>query len=371
MKNQYLGHIVIFLVATLFVYIFTISPSLTKAKAVVTFQQEKGDELLVRMKVCPPFWFDENSSKNIELKNLHRNTLAKLIKDKPSSNLIPETWLVEEITLDSENLIKEDYKADGRCQDLSTQLQNHEDVGTAKMGSSHVARLFQDDNILRVGVRDKQGFISKFDPKSRKWRGAAIDFGHLIAKEMGKTAVFTRLKSLESRFTALRFGVADLSISLISYTKERSEFAYLSDPYYTTGLVLGTFVSGDERHLLRIRSDINSPKNTIVAVHGSNSVAYIKNNFPKSNIVTTTTSAEIPAYVNELMADPSRENIFFITDELIASRWPDSRMVYVDEKRLLTNNDAYVVAMGDLNLLSVVNRVIASGGIGNLYTISK
>ncbi|MBF0444586.1 MAG: transporter substrate-binding domain-containing protein [Magnetococcales bacterium] len=370
MKNQYLGHIVIFLVATLFAYIFSISPSLTKAKAVVTLQQEAGDELLVRMKVCPPFWFDDNSSKNSELKALYRNTLTKFIENRPSTNLIPETWLVKSITLDSENLIKEDYKTDGRCHDLSTKLLNHEDEKPAKIGSNHVSRLFQDDTILRVGVRDKQGFISQYDPKTQKWRGAAIDFARLIAKEMGKTAVFTRLKSLESRFTSLRYGVADLSISLISYTKERSEIAYLSEPYYTTGLVLGTFISDSEVDLHRTRSDINSGKNTIVAVHGSNSVVYIQNNFPKSNIVTTTTSAEIPVYVHELMADPSRENIYYITDELIASRWPESRIVYVDKKRLLTSKDAYVVAMGDLNLLPVVNRVIASGVVSNIYTTS-
>ncbi|MBF0380094.1 MAG: transporter substrate-binding domain-containing protein [Magnetococcales bacterium] len=371
MSNQYLSHVVIFLVATLFVYIFSISPSLTKAKTKVTSQQEAGDELLVRMKVCPPFWFYEKSSKNSELKSLYRNTLAKLIEKRSRAKSNKNVWRVEAISLDSENLIKEEYRADGRCQDLSTQLKNHTNLQNTDLGDDQISHLFQDDKILRIGVRDNQGFISQINPKTRMWHGAAIDFGSLIAKEMGKKAVFTRLKSLESRFTALSYGVADLTISLISHTKERAEIAYLSEPYYTTGLALGTFVSGKESYLSRTRDNLNSAKNTIVAVHGSNSVEYIINNFPKSNIVTTTTSTEIPAYVHELMADPSRENVYFITDELIASRWPDSRMVYVDKKRLLTNNDAYVVAMGDVDLLPVVNRVIAKGGIDKLYTASK
>ncbi|MBF0194171.1 MAG: transporter substrate-binding domain-containing protein [Magnetococcales bacterium] len=367
MNNKYLGHIVIFLVATLFVYIFSISPSLTKAKAVVTYQQEKGDELLVRIKVCPPFWFDDNSSKNSELKTLYRQTLTQLIKDKSTSNVTPKTWKVQAISLDSENMIKEDYVADGRCNDLSTKLQNKIENNQSKVETNYISQLFQDDSILRVGVRDKQGFISKIDPKTREWMGAAIEFGRLIAKEMGKTAVFTRLKSLDSRFTSLRYGVADLTISLISHTRERSEIAYLSNPYYTTGLVLGTFLAGEEEHMSLTRSDLNSAKNTIVAVHASNSVKFIQNNFPKSNIVTANTSSEIPAYVNELMADPSRENIYFITDELIASRWPNSRIVYLNEKRLLTNNDEYVVATGDIKLLEGINRVIARGGVDKLY----
>jgi ABC-type amino acid transport substrate-binding protein len=353
MKNQYAGHIVIFLVAILFAYIYSISPSLTKAKAKVTEQLTLKDRLLVRTKVCASFWFDDDSRDNRELKDLFRTTLGKFIQDKT-----PSSWLVESINLDSETLIKEDYQADGRCQDISVKLIK---------GQGETTDLFQDKSVLRIGVRDKQGIVSQFNPNTKEWRGVAVDFGRLIAKKMGKKAVFTRLKSLESRFTVLRYGVADLTISLITKTAKRAEIAYLSDTYYTTGLVLGTFANKGEEQMYSSRVELNSNSQTLVAVNGSSGVDFIRKNYPKSNIVTTTTSAEIPGHVHELMSDPTRGDIFFITDELIASRWQDSHVVYVDGKRLLTNNDSYVVAMGDKSLLATVNKVIASGEVKAIY----
>jgi ABC-type amino acid transport substrate-binding protein len=372
MKDQFSGHIVIFLVATLFAYIYTISPSLTKAKVSITGQQVDGASVWVRMKVCPSFWFDDNRRENLELKVLFRSTLAKLLHGQIPTTTPPPpaSWRVEAIDLDSEKLIKEDYQADGRCRDISVQLQDHEIDKKPGQELLPTSTLFQDSSTLRIGVRDKQGFISQFDPKSQEWRGAAIDFGRLIAKELGRKVIFTRLKSLDSRFFSLRYGVVDLTISLISHSLEREEIAYLSNPYYSTGLVMGTFTTG-EGNPIKSMAELNSNQQTIVAVQGSSGIEFIQTHLPKVNIVTTTTSSEIPSHISHLMADPSRSAIYFITDELIARRWSNSRLVHIDNKRLLTNNDSYVVAIGDATLLPAVNRVIASGAVDSIYVTQR
>jgi ABC-type amino acid transport substrate-binding protein len=370
MKIQYIGRVVVFLVVALFVYIFTISPSFITAKAVVGGERIEDGELLLGIKVCPSFWFDEDHRDNRDLKLLFRANLAEFIQNKyaTSTSTPASSWRVKALNLDSEILPKDDYQADGRCRDISARLYNKKrDYEPTDKGRDATSILFQDKSILRIGVRDHQGYISELDPKTKEWRGAAVDFGRLIAAEIGRKAVFTSLKSLDSRFFALRYGVADLSISLISFSEERANKAYLSQPYYSTGLILGTFLPGEEAFLSRSRAELNLNQQTILAVQGSSSIEFIRTHYPKSNIVTTTTSAEIPEYARNLMADSDVEDIFFVTDELIARGWTDSRLVYVDGKRLLTNNDSYVVATADTALLELVNRVIASGAVSTLY----
>jgi ABC-type amino acid transport substrate-binding protein len=374
MKKQSFGHIIVFLVISLFSYIYSISPSLTKAKVVVTEKREMGENLDVGIKLCPSFWFDNNQRENTEIKELFRTHLLGFIEKKQeNSKLIPPPfWQVETINLDSEVMLKENYQADGRCRDLSVHLIKSARPTSAPPQSREeiISQFFQDKKILRIGLRDKQGFISQFNPKSKQWNGAAIEFGHLIAKKAGKTPRFTRLKSLDSRFFALRYGVVDLTISLISHSPEREERAYLSTPYYTTGLVMGAF-SQSEGELIRSQQELNSNHQTIVAVEGSSSIDYIQNHYPKANIVTVESSSGIPGYTRELMADPRRKEVFFITDELIARRWPGNRLVQVEGKKLLTNNDSYVVASGDELLVQQVNKVIESGVVTPLYGTSQ
>lgn len=369
MNNRYVGHFVVFLVATLFVYIFSISPSLTKAKAFVTNHTINSGGMQVTIKVCPSFWFDDNNRENRQLADLFRHTLNIFIHSPSVANAgIPAfAWRVQGITLDSETMLKEDYRSDGRCRDITTTLNSSQnDTNIDKDGYSPTQLLFNDHRLLRIGVRDKQGFISQYDNKTKQWQGAAIDFGQIIAKNVGKTAVFSRLRSLESRFFALRYGVVDASISLISYSPKRKELAYLSDPYYSTGLVMGTFLPGvGELH--RTKKELNTNRQTMVAVQGSSGMAYLKRTFPKINVLSTTTSQEIPSFIEELMADQTRGEVFFVTDELIARRWSKTRLVYVDKQRFLTNKDSYVVAIANEQLLSVVNQIISRGEVEPLY----
>ncbi|MBF0447082.1 MAG: transporter substrate-binding domain-containing protein [Magnetococcales bacterium] len=368
MASKSFDHIIIFLVIVLFVYIFTISPSLTKAKATVTSHQINGSLMKIGVKVCPSFWFDDHSRENKELKTLFRQTVADFIQKIPATSKTPEAgWRVENIRLDSETLLKEEYKADGRCQDLTVELENiGQGVLEPDLTLGFIPRLFQDDRLLRVGVRDKQEFISSYNPKTKHWTGAAIEFAHRIAKKLGRQVRFVRLKSLDARFFALRYGAADLSISLISHTPEREEIAYLSDPYFDTGLVMGTFVPGNARDK-RSSAQLNSKRHTIVAVQGSNGVEFVQRTLPKANLITTVTAAEIPSHVHELMTDNAREEIFFVTDELIARHWPESRLVLFDGRRLLNKHDSYVVAMENEALLIPVNEVIRNDDIATLY----
>ncbi|MBF0454482.1 MAG: transporter substrate-binding domain-containing protein [Magnetococcales bacterium] len=368
MKGRYSSHLVIFLVAILFIYIYSISPSFIQPKATITSQKRVGESLHIKMRVCPAFWLDDNSRENKGLKTLFRTTLYHHLQEQPfTDETAPPVWRVEKMTLDSEVMFKEEYQADGRCRDISLLLSNKRGLEESPPPNSDpIALLFQDQKLLRIGVRDKQGFISYFDNDTKEWKGAAIDFGLLIAEELGKKAVFTRLRSLDSRFFSLRYAVTDLNISLISHSAKRERVAYLSKPYYTTGLVLGTFLPG-EGDMKRTSASLNSKQKSVVAVQGGSSLHAIHAHLPKINLVTTVTSSEIPGVAQELMTDQSRGEVFFVTDELIARRWPNSRLVYLDEKRLLTHNDKYVVAVENPALLEVVNRVITNHTIEALY----
>ncbi len=377
MNSQNIGHVVVFLLVALFVYIFSIAPSFTKANAVVTEESSRGRELQVNVKVCPSFWFDDDQRDNRELKNLFRTRLYEFISNKyaDSTTMPPGSWRAGSIQLVSETPTTENYKPDGRCRDIAVQLASRTTDAEVDNGNheavSAVSNLFQDHKLLRVGVRDAHGFIIQFNPKSHQWRGAAIGFAVLIAEKLGRKVEFTRLKSLESRFDAIRYGVADLTISLISYSPQRAKRAYLSNPYYNTGLVLGTFKTiEEETTAVRTRTELNSKKNTVLAVDGSSSLDYIKANLPKINLLTTTTNTEIPALSRELMAAPEAGDIYFITDELIARRWSEAAMIHVDGKRLLTDDDSYVVAIGDEALVAPVNAVIATGSVEKIFSWS-
>ncbi len=219
---------------------------------------------------------------------------------------------------------------------------------------------------MRIGVRDKQSFISRFDQKRGEWSGAAIDFGHLLATALGRKALFVPLRHLDARFTAIHFGVVDLTISLISHTSERQKLAYLSKPYFQTGLVLGDF-SGEGGRVIRT-PQLNNAYVTIVAVSGSLGERSISNNFPRAELVLVENAALIPEKVRTLVASSPKVAHYFVTDEAIAHRWTSARLLLVDGEKLLTRDDNYVVAMDSADLLPTVNRVIHEKAIAKLYT---
>ena len=62
----------------------------------------------------------------------------------------------------------------------------------------------------------------------------------MIGAKVGKDVQFVQLHSANQRLSAVEHGMVDLVISLLSYTDDRATQVDLSEPYFTTGLIIGT-----------------------------------------------------------------------------------------------------------------------------------
>ncbi len=58
---------------------------------------------------------------------------------------------------------------------------------------------------------------------------------------------------------------------------------------------------------------------------------------------------------------------FFITDELIAAQWTDSKKVKINGKTLLTEDDHYVVASWNESFIKAANSIISNGNVEKMY----
>ncbi len=354
MKNR-VAHVVTFLIVLLGTYIFSISPSLFHPKARITALVVADNRATVHARVCPPHFLYDPHPADGTLRGLVRNTIHDAILEE--ERLSGRHWRVGPFNLDSELLPDDKYLPDGRCRDVTAEL---------RALAADDGDLFQEKTVLRVGVRDGQSFISRLDPATGEWRGAAIDFAHMLATAMGRQARFTRIRHLNARFTAIQYGVVDLTISLISHTPEREELAFLSLPYFETGLVLGDF-SGRGKRIIRTQQ-LNNAYVTIVAAAGSVGEKSIRKNFPRAGLVLVESADMIPDRVRALAVASPKVAHYFVTDEAIAHRWPGARVLLVDGEKLLTRDDNYVVAMGRADLVPVVNRVIRQQRIAQLYS---
>lgn len=110
--------------------------------------------------------------------------------------------------------------------------------------------------------------------------GFDIDLGHLIAKKMGKKAVFENME-FNAIFPALESGFVDAGLSAITLTPEREKQFSFSMPYYAGSLAL-IFLKESK---IALPPDI---QNTLVGCQlGSTMEAWAKKNVPPENVKAT------------------------------------------------------------------------------------
>lgn len=220
---------------------------------------------------------------------------------------------------------------------------------------------------LKIGVRPGYPMISQLD--GEEWNGADITFAKKVARKLGRTPAFVKLSDARSRFVALDNEMADIVISLITYTPERKKMAELSNPYFETGLVAGSLntETGDN---LRSKAQLNAPELTILTGKDTTAETYAKENFPKATLRSIATTVKIYEEARSLEEQNKGKNLVFITDEIIAAGWEGAFFLKLDGKTLLTEEDKYVAAVkkGDPDkLLKAVNAVIKEEDIARTY----
>ncbi|MEE9149100.1 MAG: transporter substrate-binding domain-containing protein [Candidatus Tectomicrobia bacterium] len=218
---------------------------------------------------------------------------------------------------------------------------------------------------LKVGLRTGYPMISQLDDGT--WSGAAPLFASMIGAKVGKDVQFVQLHSANQRLSAVEHGMVDLVISLLSYTDDRATQVDLSEPYFTTGLVIGTTNIEAFQSVARA-SELNKPAYTILVATGTTAEDYARAHFPRAKIDTVPTTPQINVLLQKMRQEKPGAQVLCITDEVIAAAW-DIVTLQLDGKTLLTDNDRYVVAVkkGNTDLINAVNDVIRANKISEMY----
>jgi len=220
---------------------------------------------------------------------------------------------------------------------------------------------------LKIGVRAGYPMISQLD--GTEWNGAAINFAKKIARKLGRTPSFVKLRDARSRFVALENEMADVVISLITHTKERKKMADLSKPYFKTGLVAAS-LNVETAEKIRSKKDLNAPEITILVGKDTTAHTYAQKHFQKANIRAAATTVKVYEEARRLEEGGKGGNVVFITDEIIAAVWEGTMFLKLDGNTLLTSDDEYVAAVrkGDPGkLIKAINKVIKEEDISRKY----
>ncbi len=127
-------------------------------------------------------------------------------------------------------------------------------------------------------------FPFSFKDKEGVLKGIDIQLGDKIAEEMGVEAKYVE-QDLSTIIDFVASGKADLAISSLTVTDERSKLVSFSDPYFVTGKgMLSKFkdLRGREEG-----AEVKEEKYTIAVIENSSSVDYAKENYPKANLLMT------------------------------------------------------------------------------------
>jgi polar amino acid transport system substrate-binding protein len=154
-------------------------------------------------------------------------------------------------------------------------------VLAADAGGSTLSRIVQNGEV-RIGMSGNQ---PPFVMKDRKGQliGFEVDLAETLADAMDVKLTIVQ-KPFAQLLPALEGGEVDLVMSGMTMTAERSlDFAFVG-PYYVSGKSVLT----EDRNLARIEktTELNQPGLTLVALQGSTSEDYVKNDLPDTKLLT-------------------------------------------------------------------------------------
>jgi len=186
-------------------------------------------------------------------------------------------------------------------------------------------------------------------------KGIDIELANLLAKDMGVKARFVE-QDLSTIISYVASDKADIAISSLTVTEERSKFVSFSDPYFVTGK--GVLSKIKEVQDAKEGTPNEGGKYKIAVVENSSSVDYAKKHYPKAHLLLTNNVDEsrealYTGKVDGLLADYEIcETLSF--DKRNNGEYDFERIGDASEKQYIS----VAVAPGDSLLLKEVNTLI-------------
>ena len=227
---------------------------------------------------------------------------------------------------------------------LSSCGQSEEKSVIDKIQKSGELTIATSGNQFPFSFKDKEGVL----------KGIDIQLGNKLAEEMGVKAKFVE-QDLSTIIAFVANGKADLAISSLTVTDERSKFVSFSDPYFVTGKGM---LSKNKDLRGRKEEVKDEAKYTIAVVENSSSVNYARKHFPEANLLMTKNIVESKEAIytgkaDGLLADYEIcETLSF--DERNTGEYNFHRIGDASIKQ----NISIAVAPGDSLLLNNVNTLI-------------
>jgi|GEM_PF-2521337 len=223
---------------------------------------------------------------------------------------------------------------------------------------------------ITVAVRDDYGVFSDYE--NGEWSGAAPFFARLIGKKRKAEVVFQRFDTPDQCVNAVRTGMADLAIGLISITPERQEHVDFSKTYLETGVVIATMDAQVAKNVV-LANDVTGSFEILVG-RGTTAASHVQKNFPDAVLRETSNSQVAYGLAQSMVIDvrasgsKMEARILVAADETIVSLWPEAIMMELDGQTLRTSENYGVAVKKDNQvLLDAVNQVIVNQEITNMY----
>ncbi len=327
-------------------------------ESAVVAKEMKDDHLFLTVNVCTPQLLYTASRQKYFLREAMRAKVFEVVKEE-SGTKPGYGFKVQRMALQSE-LEPDREKKSKLCENIVLDLK----IFKSDDASITPAKLFGDAEVLRVGIRPGFRKIAYLDANSNTLQGPAIRFAKNLAAKLGRSVEFVHLSTPEGRFKAIEFGAADIVISLITHTKLREKRFFLSEPYFNTGLVLGSFAP-DFPSTIYSGHLLNQPTYHSVASANSTGEKALATMFGKSRKHIAETTERIPEIVTKY-----GKKGYFVTDEVIAAQWRNAKIAKINGKTLLTEDEQYVVASWNESFIKAANGLISGGAIEKIYADS-
>jgi len=219
-------------------------------------------------------------------------------------------------------------------------------------------------SVLKVGLRNGFPMISMKNGSS--WDGAAVIFAEAVGRKLGREVRFVEISTFPKCLSSTKYGMVDMSISLISYRPERAKKYILSKDYFRTGIVAATLNPSTLSTVKK--AGFNSARYTAVVAAGTTAETLVKKSFSKMKVVSVRSTPDVyeKAKVLELNSKENPDGgIIMITDEVIAMSWPG--VFIIEGNKRLFSTDKYVVVAKNATIQTAINAVIDTDNISEMY----
>jgi len=349
------------LTSTGFSFTFMGGNAFSSNAEITDFRADKNSgELSVDARVCPPLFFGSWVSGS-DIKPKLRQLIAGKIQKWQSQNPNYSVKRAGSLSTSHETSMLRKAKDGNRCTTASADYLITPKADIASRGKATTSRT----KILKVAVRN--GFPMDQQKEGSAWSGASIIFAEAVGRKLGSKVQFVEMTNVGKCLKGVKYGMADLSISLISNTPERAQKYKVSNPYFKTGIVAATLNLPTLKEANN--SGFNSANFTAIVAENTTAHTFVKNTFPSMKLITVKMTPDVykkAVQLEEEQSEGGRSGVIIFTDEVIASTWSGVFVISHNPDRLYTQ-DEYVAVARTEKIRTAVNQVIKDENIEEMY----